>query len=142
MSETKEQKVVRLARAGVERAVGERRGFTITKLGRHEDGYFHARITPAGGKPIYVHRRYGSWMAPGKFRGREVMKELESLRLPPDAKVELQRKARALERAERGEINGSQSKDGSESDAEPDAADDSPDSDGSIRRGGDQEGPT
>lgn len=99
-TETREEKVVRLARQGVERAMRE---FTITKMSRHEMGYLHARITPAGGRPIYVHRRFGSWMAPGKIGDREVMKELESFGLPQAAKVELQRKARALERAETGD---------------------------------------
>lgn len=102
MSETKAQKVVRLAEQGVEKALRDRRPFTITKLSRHEDGYLHARVTPSGGQPIYVHRRYGSWMAPGEIGGRKVMKELEAFGLPTAAKVELQRKARALERAENG----------------------------------------
>lgn len=103
MPETDRQKVVRLAEQGVERAVGERRSFTITKFGRHPElGYFHARVTH-GGRTFYVHRKWGSWLAPGKVRGRELMKELEALGIPFEAKVELCRRARLVERAERGE---------------------------------------
>jgi hypothetical protein len=95
--ETKAQRVVRLAEASVERATGERRGFTITKFGRHEDGYLHARVTPAGGTPIYVHRKFGSWMAPGELKGRPVLKEIAQ----KEVKVALQAKAFSLEKAER-----------------------------------------
>lgn len=105
MTETKEQKVTRLAAEGMQKALGDRRPFTVTKFSRHPDGYLHARITPSGAKPVYVHRRFGSWLAPGMIRGREVMKELESFGLPTAAKVELQRKARALERAEKGDTD-------------------------------------
>lgn len=101
--ESRASRVRRLAERGVERAMGERRDFTITKFGRSEDGYFHARVTPAGGKPVYVHRKHGSWLAPGRVRGRELLKELEGLGFPIEVKVELQKKARAIERAERGE---------------------------------------
>lgn len=75
---------------------GGRRGFTITKFGRHEDGYLHARVTPKDGKPVYVHCRFGSWMAPGTINGNPVLKEVT---MP--VKVELQVKARAIEKAER-----------------------------------------
>lgn len=75
---------------------GERRGFTITKFERHEDGYFHARVTPRDGNPVYVHRRFGSWLAPGTLRGRVVLREVQY-----DVKVALQQKARAVERQER-----------------------------------------
>jgi hypothetical protein len=91
--------VERLAVAAVDRAVEEdrRRGFTITKFGRHpEFGYFHARVTPSGGVPVYVHRRFGSWMAPGTINGHPVLKEVNY-----EVKVALQTKARAVEKAER-----------------------------------------
>lgn len=109
MSETETQRVERLAEEAVEKGV--RRGFTITKFSRHEDGYLHARVTPSGSRPIYVHARFGSWMAPGTQRGQGMLKELEALMKPElarEAKMELSRKARSLERRERGAPNGNE----------------------------------
>ncbi len=79
--------------------MAERRGFTITKFGAHADGYLHARVTPTEGRPVYVHRRFGSWLAPGTVKGQEVLKEIEAL-FPEgyEVKVALQDKARAWER--------------------------------------------
>lgn len=73
--------VERLARTAVDRAIEEdrsRRGFTITKFGRHGAGFYHARVT-VDGNAIYVHRRFGSWMCPGVIEGRTVVKEVEAL---------------------------------------------------------------
>lgn len=94
-TETDSEKVVRLSQTAARKAVEgrTRRGFTITKFGRHEDGYFHARVTGSDGTPVYVHRRYGSWLAPGSLQGRAVMKEVVY-----DVAVELQRKARLYEK--------------------------------------------
>lgn len=122
MAESTEQKAVRLG-ASAGRAVareameGRRRGFTITKFGRHEDGYFHAWVNIDGDR-FYVHRRHGSWLAPGKVGERAVLKELEAL-MPDglDVKVALQLKARAVEKAERAEEEADAPQDG---DAGPD----------------------
>lgn len=108
MPESKQETVERLARQGVDKALAEdereRREFTITKFGRHENSYFHARVTIAG-TSYYVHRRYGSWMAPGEQGGRAVLKEIDALigRNAIDVKTALQTKARAIEKAERRE---------------------------------------
>lgn len=50
----------------------------IERFGRHADGYFHARIV-VGGRRFYLHRRYGSWLAPGTWGGRAVLKEPEAV---------------------------------------------------------------
>lgn len=94
--------VEQLARQAGQKAAREvqaeqsRRPFTITKFSRHELGYLHARVTPKDGKPVYVHCRFGSWMAPGTINGRSVLKELT---MP--VKIELQKKAGTLEYQER-----------------------------------------
>lgn len=65
--------------------------FRITKF-RREGGYYRARVTPATGDTVEVHRRYGSWMrdVPGG------MKEL-----PREISAALAVKVRQLERRER-----------------------------------------
>jgi hypothetical protein len=73
-----------------------RRSMTITKFGRHADGYLHARVTVNGGATLYVHRKFGSWFCPGVERGRSVLKEV----LQPFS-FSLAEKARQFERAER-----------------------------------------
>lgn len=102
--ETDSAKLQRLAREGVRKAAGERRGFTITKFGVHEDGYFHAFVVINGDR-YYVHRRFGSWMAPGSISGRAVLKEVESICggeiSAMDIKRALQDKARPVEKARR-----------------------------------------
>jgi len=72
----------------------ERRPFTVTKFGEHPDGYLHARVTPQGGKAVYVDRKSGSWMARGSINGKAVLKEVL-----PHVAAELQKKARELEKA-------------------------------------------
>lgn len=110
-NDTDAARVEELARTAVDKAVAEdraeRRGFTITKFGRHETGYFHARVT-IDGQPFYLHRRFGSWMAPGEVDGARVMKEVEGIVLGTsvqgrgkEIKEALQQKARATEKAER-----------------------------------------
>lgn len=88
--------------------------FTISNFERHIDGYFHARVVLPDGKRVYLHRRYGSWMAPGSVNGNTVLKEPESLGVPHEAKVELARRAKATERKERGDVETSDSDRGSE----------------------------
>ena len=73
----------------------ERRPFTITKFGRHKDGYFHARVT-INGETIYTHCQSGSWMIPGHIGDRPVLKELVSMEI----KKELQSKVRTVLKAE------------------------------------------
>lgn len=108
---SKAEQVERLARASVDKALAVgRREFTITKFGRHENGYLHARIT-INGDGYYVHRRFGSWMAPGNVAGRAVLKEIDALigGNAIEIKEALQTKARSIERAEKrqtGEPDG------------------------------------
>jgi hypothetical protein len=40
-----------------------RRDFTITKFGRHRDGFLHAQVTLSGDR-FYVHCKHGSWLLP------------------------------------------------------------------------------
>ena len=40
-----------------------RRNFTITKFGKHRDGYLHAMVT-LNGERFYIHRQWGSWLMP------------------------------------------------------------------------------
>lgn len=70
------------ARAAVNAAVRDqydRRTFTVARFGRHRDGYLHALIQIEGGPSAYFHCRYGSWLAPGTWNGRAVLKEPEAL---------------------------------------------------------------
>ncbi len=74
-----------------------RRPFTITKLQRHQDGYWTARVS-CNGTTITVDRRYGSWQAdvrtaPGsrQFARRFVL---------PHVAAELQRQVKQAERRE------------------------------------------
>lgn len=97
--ESDEAKVARLARESVRKAT-EQRGFSIVRFGVHDDGYFHARVT-INGQPFYVHRRYGSWMAPGTLNKRPILKEIEAIGGEDvnamAIKTALQKKARAAE---------------------------------------------
>lgn len=68
--------------------------FTVEKFGRSSQGYFHAKVLIED-QPLYVHRRYGSWMAPGHIKGKPVLKEI-----PLVLKETLQVKARAIEKQE------------------------------------------
>lgn len=72
-----------------------RRPWTITKFGRHNDGYLHARIT-VNTTTLYVHTKHGSWLAPGEEKGRAVYKEV----LRPVAEA-LQKRAREFALKER-----------------------------------------
>lgn len=83
-------------------------GVTITKFGRNEThGYLEARVTVTGRDTIYLHRRYGSWMAPKEAHktGEVKLHEVEGVIFPRglaiEVKDELATKARALEKAER-----------------------------------------
>ena len=76
-----------LANVGRGQHRADRRPFTISKFGYHEDGYLHARVVVAGRK-FYFHCKYGSWMAPGRVGGRQVLKEPEAI-LPPDLGVDV-----------------------------------------------------
>jgi len=71
--------------------------FRVLHFGRHPDGYLHARVQANGG-PIYVHCRWGSWMAPGTVNGKPVLKEV----LSPyrDVLADQARQLRANERRE------------------------------------------
>lgn len=72
---------VREAHRAVHEAIGaayERRRFSVEKFGRHRDGYLHALIRVDAGK-VYFHQRFGSWLAPGSWHGRELLKEPEAL---------------------------------------------------------------
>jgi hypothetical protein len=93
----------------------KRRGFTITKFGKHPDGYYHARVTPSGGATVYVFCKYGSWMAPGSIKGKAVLKEV----VHKEVLEELARMARAARRKE-GRSNGDTDT-GEGSDEGPDA---------------------
>lgn len=104
-------RVEQLSRDAVDKAVAqekaERRGYTITKFGRHDNGYWHARVT-VDGQGYYLHRRFGSWMAPGQLNGLTIMKEVEGLVVGSsvdgrgkEIKEVLQQKAHAIEKAER-----------------------------------------
>lgn len=77
-----ETRVADLARRAVGKAVAqdraERSGFTIMKFAQHERGYYHARVS-VDGRPIYMDRRFGSWMCPGMQDGSVIMKEVEAL---------------------------------------------------------------
>ena len=59
-------------------AISARREFTISKFGRHENGYLHARCVTMG-RSWYVTNRYGSWLLPGHIHGRAVLKEPEAV---------------------------------------------------------------
>jgi hypothetical protein len=80
-----------------------RRIFTISKFGRHPDGWLHARVV-VNGTPFYFHRRYGSWLAPGTIGLREVLKEPEALlgsNLGRDVKFALSDKSAPFDAADR-----------------------------------------
>lgn len=136
MTSDREQQVEQLARTAVDKAVAEdraeRRGFTITKFGRHEDGFYHARVT-VDGKPIYLHRRWGSWMCPGTINGQSMLKEVEALVIGTscagrgkEIKEALQTKVRQIERRERQEDSSAEQTD------DPGDRDDAPDVGGST----------
>lgn len=105
------ERVEQLSREAVDKAVAqekaERRGYTITKFGRHDNGYFHARVT-VDGRGFYMHARFGSWMVPGQLNGATVMKEVEGLVVGTsvegrgkEIKEVLQQKVHAIQKAER-----------------------------------------
>lgn len=76
------ERSARAARAAVDAAMRDeydRRTFTVAKFGRHRYGYLHALVRLNDGQEFYFHRRYGSWLAPGTWKGRSVMKEPEAL---------------------------------------------------------------
>lgn len=73
--------------------------FTVSRFGKHPDGYFHAKVS-VGDKSFYVHRRFGSWLAPGEINGKAVLKEINY-----EIKQALQQKARAYEKTERNAPN-------------------------------------
>jgi hypothetical protein len=84
-------------------AINARRRFTVSKFGRHADGYLHARVV-VDGRPYYFHRRYGSWLAPGQVGTKSVLKEAEALVGPEigrEVKYALAGKARAWLSSER-----------------------------------------
>jgi hypothetical protein len=144
---SREKEAARLGRAAAAKAIeqdrAERRGYTITKFERHEDGYYHARVT-VDGKPIYMHRRYGSWLCPGTVNGRAILKEVEPLLIgtsvdgyAKEIKESLQSKVHATEKAARlaaARANGEQENPSAEQDDADADADTGPD-DGSERDG-------
>jgi hypothetical protein len=89
---------VQLRRGGEVRLVNPRRPFTITKVERHEDGYWTARVT-ANGDTIRVDNKWGSWQAtvPEVVNGARVTRRHVVL---PQVAVELQRKVKLAERRE------------------------------------------
>lgn len=128
------ERVEQLARTAVDKAVAEdrseRRGFTITKFGKHESGYFHARVT-VDGRAIYMHARFGSWMCPGEQDGRAILKEIEALVAGTsvggkEIKEALQSKVRAIERAERRDTQPQEDSSAEQADDDDAAAGDSP----------------
>ena len=76
----RERAVAEAAREAAEAigAINAHRHFTISKFGRHPDGYLHARVV-LDGRRHYFHRRYGSWLAPGHLGNKAVLKEAEAL---------------------------------------------------------------
>lgn len=81
-----------------------RREFTVSKFGRHADGYLHARVV-VNGRAFYFHDRWGSWLAPGHSpSGRELYKEPEALLgslMGREVKWDLAAKARTWRERER-----------------------------------------
>lgn len=83
-------------------AIHARRHFTISRFGRHRDGYLHARVI-VDGRPWYFHHRFGSWLVPGHMSRRSVLKEAEAVlgsAIGREVKYALAEKARAYRRAE------------------------------------------
>ena len=74
-----------------------RRPFTITKLERHPEGYWTARVT-CGGSTVEADDRYGSWQANVRIRpgARTFVRRF----VLPHVAAELQRKVKAAERRE------------------------------------------
>jgi hypothetical protein len=77
-----------------------RRPFTITKLERHEDGYWAARVT-LGGLTLEVDRKWGSWQARVPERLRDGTRVVRRRGVLPHVAAELQARVRAAERRER-----------------------------------------
>jgi hypothetical protein len=65
----------------------------VTKLQRHPDGYWTARVS-AGGTTLPVHRKYGSWMI-------ELAKQGVRCEVKPGVAALLQQHVRRAERRER-----------------------------------------
>lgn len=125
MPESKLERVGRLAERSAERTARTGRAWTITEFERHPDGYLCALVTSAGHEAIYVHRRYGSWMIPVDEHGK--MREV-----PYELAVDLQVRARALERMERRSQNGSN--------PDSEASDVGEANEGAVRSGGGDQG--
>jgi hypothetical protein len=74
--------------------------FIITKLGRDpEEGFWTARVTPAGGTTLEVDRRYGSWQA--NVRDAPGVQSFHREDVLPHVAAALQERVRPVERAER-----------------------------------------
>src|SRR5438270_129139 len=147
-----EQAVAEAAREAAEAvgAMSARRRFTISKFGRHEDGYLHARVV-VDGRPWYFHCRFGSWLAPGQIALQTVLREPEGLLGPEigrEVKYVLAEQARAVRAAEakelaRREAEAKQQEEDDAADAthtDGRAVDDSPHGDDRLLDGGDHPG--
>ena len=74
---------------------GERRPFTITKLERHPDGYWTARVT-SGDETVPVSNRYGAWHGYRRLAPRSRTWLMADVL--PHVALELQRKVQRLEK--------------------------------------------
>jgi hypothetical protein len=76
------ERSARAARQALDAAIRDsydRMSYKIERFGRHRDGYLHALVRLDNSKQYYFHCRYGSWLAPGTWNGRSVLKEPEAL---------------------------------------------------------------
>jgi hypothetical protein len=129
------------ARAAAETigALRAQRHFTVSKFGRHPDGYPHARVV-MDGRPYYFHCRYGSWLAPGHLNGKGLLKEPEALlgaEIGREVRFTLAEKARLLRLAEAKEQAKEQEQDHDGRSDEPHGDDASADAD-RLPDGGDR----
>lgn len=81
-ADTAIDRAARAARQALKTAIGEdydRLRFRIERFGVHRDGYMHARIIVDGAQKVYLHCRFGSWLAPVHVNGHPLLKEPEAL---------------------------------------------------------------
>lgn len=76
------ERSARAARQALDAAIRDtydRMTYEVERFGRHRDGYLHALVQLDNGRQYYFHCRFGSWLAPGTWNGRAVLKEPEAL---------------------------------------------------------------